>query len=79
MYVLCVRDLAEGVGLSIPIEVVSEPPAKRQQHDLDGQTEWRSLARRCDGRNRLGRRSTLTGGQRSLRYEVITSKTGQRN
>ena len=74
MYVLCVRDLAEGVGLSIPIEVVSEPPAERQQHDLDGQTEWRSLGWGCDWRNRLGRRSTLTGGQRPLRYEVITSK-----
>lgn len=43
MCVLCVRDLAEGIGLSIPVEVVSEPPAERQQHDLDGKTEGRSL------------------------------------
>lgn len=42
MYVFCVRDLAEGVGLSVPIEVVFEPLAERQQHDLDGQTEGRS-------------------------------------
>lgn len=71
-HVLCVRDLAEGVGLSIPIEVVSEPPAERQQHDLNGKTEGRSLGLSCGGRNRLGR--GYTRGQSLLGYKVITAR-----
>lgn len=47
LHVLCVRYLTEGVGLSIPIEMVSEPLAERQEHNLNGQTEGRPLGWRC--------------------------------
>lgn len=70
--ILCVTDLAEGVGLPIPIEVVFESPAERRQQDLDGKTEGRSLGRRCGGRNRLGR--GCTGGQSPLGHEVIAAR-----
>lgn len=55
---VCVTDLAERVGLSIPVEVVPEPPAERQQHDLNGQTQRRRLGR--------GRRRPAAGGHRPL-------------
>lgn len=45
--------LAEGVGLSIPKEVVSEPLAEWQQHDLDRQAERRRRGRRSGCRSRL--------------------------
>lgn len=40
-------DLAEGVGLSIPVEVVSKPPTEWQQHNLDGQTQGGDLGWGC--------------------------------
>lgn len=72
--VLCVGHLAEGVGLSIPVEVVSEPFAEWLEHDLNGQTEGRLLGRRCGQRIHLGRGYALTGGRRPLRYEVVTAR-----
>lgn len=67
-------DLAEGVGLSVAVEVVSEPLAERQQHDLDGQTEGGGLGRRGGWRSRLDRGDTLTRGQSPLGNEIITAR-----
>lgn len=47
----CVYDLARVVGLPVSREVISEPFAEGQEHDLNGQRERRILgkpgARRC--------------------------------
>lgn len=44
---VCVGHLAGGIGLAIPIEVVSEPFGKWYQHDLNRQTKRRRLGQRC--------------------------------
>lgn len=44
---VCVGHLAGGIGLAIPIEVVSEPFGKWYQHDLNRQTKGRRLGQRC--------------------------------